>query len=92
MNKEKDTFEHFVSHSAANRLKNYHIILNVISYNCIEFNKNCLNIYTVINILRRNTDFSASLFILTGENFTSKLNYTFGLTRDIFFEHRETCK
>ena len=51
LKKKRNTYDHFASRSAENRLKIFHMFTNFICYNYLEFHKNCIDIYRIINML-----------------------------------------
>ena len=48
---EKNTFHHLASRNTANHLKIYHMLLHPVSYNCLEFCKNFMNVYRLTIIV-----------------------------------------
>ena len=56
-NKKINTFDPLEILNAKNQLKIYNMITNSIWYNCLQFLKNCINIYGKIHILLKNALF-----------------------------------
>ena len=61
LNKNRNTFDHYLSRCATNHLEMHHMFMNII---CIQFCKNWMNNYRIINILLQNAVFFSRTFIL----------------------------
>ena len=58
LNKKKYPYDHPISCSAASHLKIYLMFPDSACYTILEFSKNFINIYTVINVLVKIANFS----------------------------------